>query len=115
MITGAHVVIFSADAPADRAFLRDVVRLSSVDAGDGWLVFSLPPSELALHPADEGAHELYLLTDDVASEVETLRSRGATCSDIEQQSWGSLTRVRLPGGGDLGLYQPRHRTASHEG
>ena len=109
MISGAHVIVYSADAAADRIFIRDVLGLRSVDAGDGWLIFALPPAEVALHPADHnGAHELYLLTEDVAALVSDLRGRNVRCTDPEDRGWGVLTQVTLPGGGHLGIYQPRH-------
>jgi catechol 2,3-dioxygenase-like lactoylglutathione lyase family enzyme len=109
MITGAHVIVYSADAEADRAFLRDVLGLRGVDAGEGWLIFALPPAEVAVHPAEhEGVHELYLLTEDVAELVAKLRRRGESCTEPEDYGWGVLTRVTLPGGGHIGVYEPRH-------
>jgi hypothetical protein len=118
MIFGAHVIVSSKDAAADRAFLRDVVGLSSVDAGNGWLIFALPPSEVAVHPADDtSGHELYFLCDDLKAEVAGLAKKGVPCSEVQQARWGSITHIQLPGGGALGLYQPKHplaftRTAS---
>jgi hypothetical protein len=118
MIFGAHVIVSSKDAAADRAFLRDVVGLSSVDAGNGWLIFALPPSEVAVHPADDtSGHELYFLCDDLKAEVAGLAKKGVPCSEVQQARWGSITHIQLPGGGSLGLYQPKHplaftRTAS---
>jgi catechol 2,3-dioxygenase-like lactoylglutathione lyase family enzyme len=112
MIGGAHVVLYSKDAAADRAFFRDVLGFSSVDVGNDWLIFALPPTEVAVHPADEnGAHELYFLCDDVKAEIDVLREKGVTCSDLEEPRWGSVTRIRLPGGGEVGLYQPKHPLA----
>lgn len=109
MIIGAHVIVYSGDAEADRVFLRDVLGFGSVDAGHGWLVFALPPSELAVHPADGGAgHELYLMCDDLAAEIDNLERRGVRCSTVEEARWGLVTRIELPGGGRIGLYQPRH-------
>jgi catechol 2,3-dioxygenase-like lactoylglutathione lyase family enzyme len=109
MINGAHVVIYSQDAEADRAFLRDVLGFPSVDAGHGWLIFSLPPSEAAVHPDQTGGrHELYLLCDDVEIEVAALRAKGVPCIDVTDARWGLLTRITLPGGGEIGLYQPKH-------
>jgi hypothetical protein len=110
MINGAHVILFSRDAEADRAFLRDALRFSSVDVGDGWLIFALPPAEVAVHPADaSGEHQLYLTCDDVRATVADLRQRGVEVSaDVSDEGWGLLTRIKLPGGGDLGLYEPRH-------
>jgi catechol 2,3-dioxygenase-like lactoylglutathione lyase family enzyme len=108
-ITGAHAVIYSTDADADRAFFRDVLGFEHADAGGGWLIFRLPPAELAVHPAnDNDAHELYLMCDDVRAMVAELETRGVRCTPVEQQSWGSLTRISLPGGGTLGVYEPRH-------
>jgi catechol 2,3-dioxygenase-like lactoylglutathione lyase family enzyme len=112
MITGTHVIIYTKDAKADRAFFRDVLGLRSVDAGQGWLIFALPPSEAAFHPADQnGAHEIYLMCDDLGEEIKSLQSRGVACSAVNEERWGSVTRVILPGGGKLGLYQPRHKTS----
>jgi catechol 2,3-dioxygenase-like lactoylglutathione lyase family enzyme len=112
MIIGAHTIIYSKDAEADRAFLRDVLGFADVDAGSAWLVFALPPGELAVHPSDENdVHELYLMTDDLASEIGRLTEKGVACDSVSEQRWGSLTALRLPGGGKVGLYQPRHPIA----
>lgn len=112
MIFGAHVVIFSRDAEADRAFLRDVIGFSSVDAGHGWLVFALPPAEVAVHLAEEGGrHELYLMCDDLKAEISALAKKGVRCAAVQQERWGSVTRFRLPGGSEMGLYEPKHPTA----
>lgn len=112
MIFGAHVIVYSQDAAADRAFLRDVLGFSSVDAGHGWLIFALPPSEAAVHPAEEnGRHELYLLCDDLKAEISALGEKGVQCSEVHEERWGSITRIQLPGGGVVGLYQPKHPTA----
>jgi hypothetical protein len=112
MIFGAHVVIYSGDASADRAFFRDVLGYASVDAGHDWLVFALPPAELAVHPADaDGGHELYFMCDDLRAETDALVEKGIQCSDIEEARWGSVTKIQLPGGGTVGLYQPKHPTA----
>ncbi|MFQ5680285.1 MAG: VOC family protein [Gemmatimonadota bacterium] len=109
MITGAHSIIFSTSPEADRAFLRDVLGLPHVDVGDGWLIFGLPPSEVAVHPSDENdVHELYLLCDDVAALVEEMETRGVSVSPVRDEGWGSLTHLMLPGGGKIGVYQPRH-------
>ena len=109
MLNGAHAVIYSKDADADRAFLRDVVGLRGVDAGGGWLIFGLPPSEVAVHPAEENDdHELFLMCDDVQGFVAEMQARGVACSPIQTPGWGMLTQVSLPGGGKLGVYQPRH-------
>lgn len=112
MISGAHIILYSKDAEADRRFLRDVLGFKSVDAGHGWLIFALPLSEAAVHPAEEnGSHELYLMCDDLTAETAALAAKGVTCSQVEEQRWGSITKVPLPGGGHLGLYQPKHPTA----
>jgi hypothetical protein len=112
MIFGAHVIVYSKDAEADRAFFRDVFRLHSVDAGHNWLIFALPPAEAAIHPHDENnAHELYFMCDDLESEIKDLRERNVSCSEIQEARWGSITAVQLPGGGKVGLYQPRHPMA----
>ena len=109
MITGAHTILYSRDADADRAFFRDVLGFHSVDAGGGWLIFALPPAELAAHPDDTGGrHELYLMCDDISSTVDELRAKGAEIGDVTDAGWGLLTSIRLPGGGELGLYEPRH-------
>ena len=109
MIYGAHLILYSTDADADRAFLRDVLGFASVDAGHGWLIFALPPAEAAVHPAGENdRRELYLMCDDLHSEISRLAEKGIACSDVQTPEWGLLTRIRLPGGGDLGLYQPKH-------
>ena len=113
MITGSHLVMFSPDAEADRAFLRDVLGFAHVDAGSGWLIFKLPPAEVAVHPADgPSGHELFLMCDDVEAAVRDLAARGVECAPIEQERWGSVTRVRLPSGADVGLYEPRHPRAT---
>ncbi len=113
MIIGAHAILYSTDADATRGFLRDVLGLPSVDAGGGWLIFGLPPAEVAVHPTEgDTQHELYLMCDDIQTTVADLRSRGAQVSrPVTDQGWGLLTSLRLPGGVDLGLYQPRHPTA----
>jgi catechol 2,3-dioxygenase-like lactoylglutathione lyase family enzyme len=108
MIFGAHVIVYSEDAEADRAFFADALGFPSVDAGHGWLIFALPPAELAVHPADAGAHELYLMCDDLRSEMAGLAAKGVEFSEIEEARWGSVVKLRLPGGGQVGLYQPRH-------
>ena len=109
MIDGGHVIIYSRDAEADRAFFRNVLKFKHVDVHQGWLIFKLPPSEIAVHPSDENdMHEFYLMTDDLDGEIAALKKAGASCEEPAQQAWGRLTRIRLPGGGTLGLYQPRH-------
>lgn len=112
MIDGAHVVIYSQDAEADRAFFRNTLGFAFVDAGHGWLIFALPPAEVAVHPAEaNGRHELYFLCDDLKAEISALEKKGVRCSEVQEERWGSLTRIRLPGGGDVGLYQPKHASA----
>lgn len=109
MLNGAHAVIYSRDAERDRAFLRDVLGLEGIDAGGGWLIFGLPPAEIAVHPAEANdAHELFLMCDDVEGFVAEMRSKGVECSPIQSPGWGVLTQINLPGGGRLGVYQPRH-------
>lgn len=111
-IVGAHTIIYSKDAEADRAFLRDVLGFTNVDAGGGWLIFALPPSEAAVHPSDEnGKHELYLLTDNVEAEIAKLRAANIACDAIDDRRYGRVTTITLPGGGRLGLYEPRHPLA----
>ena len=112
MISAAHVIVYSKNAEADRAFFRDVLGFKSVDAGHGWLIFALPPAEAAFHPSDgDGVHELYFMCDDLKAEIAAFAKKGVKCSKVEEQRWGSITKIRLPGGGDLGLYQPKHPTA----
>jgi len=112
MISGAHVIVYSNNAEADRAFLRDVLEFKSVDAGHGWLIFALPPAEVAFHPSDEnGVHELYFMCDDLKAEIASLVEKGIACSEVQEARWGSVTKIRLPGGGEVGLYQPKHPTA----
>lgn len=109
MINGAHVMIFSRDAEKDREFLRDVLRIPSIDSGGGWLIFKLPPAELGVHPADsEERHELYLMCEDIDALIETLASQGVECAEPAEEYWGRCTGITLPGGGKLGVYQPRH-------
>jgi predicted enzyme related to lactoylglutathione lyase len=110
-ITGVHTILYTDDPAADRAFFADVLGLTWVDAGDGWLIFALPPSELAAHPApaDGGGYELYLMCDDIEATVCELAAKGAEFSSgVTQQRWGLITTIRLPGGGRLGLYEPLH-------
>ncbi|MEP7235973.1 MAG: extradiol dioxygenase [Ignavibacteriota bacterium] len=112
MINGAHTIIYSKDAEADRKFFTDILQFPSVDVGGGWLIFKLPPGEAAFHPdEDNDRHELYFMCDDVKSEIETLGKSGVKCSEIQEERWGSLTSIMLPGGGKIGLYQPKHPTA----
>jgi hypothetical protein len=108
-ITGAHAIIYSTHPDTDRAFMRDVLDLPNVDVGDGWLIFALPPAEVAVHPSDRnGVHELYLMCDDVEALIAEMKKRGVACSPVQNLGWGLLTAVTLPGGGKLGIYQPRH-------
>jgi catechol 2,3-dioxygenase-like lactoylglutathione lyase family enzyme len=112
MIFGAHMIVYSKDAEADRAFFRDVLGFASVDAGHGWLIFKLPPAEAAVHPGDENdICELYLMCDDLTAEMLALAKKGVACSEVQEARWGSITRIQLPGGGKAGLYQPKHPTA----
>jgi len=108
VIIGAHSIIYSTNPEADRAFLRDVLGMPNVDVGGGWLIFGLPPAELAVHPGENEVHEFYLMCDDVAAFVADMSARGVVCGPLHQQPWGALTQIVLPGGGKLGVYQPRH-------
>jgi predicted enzyme related to lactoylglutathione lyase len=122
MITGAHFLLYSKDAAADRAFFRDVLQFRTVDAGEGWLIFALPPAELGIHPGDGGFVQvhaemrllgalLYLMCDDLNSMMRSLEAKGVTCTPVMEAGWGITTTLRLPSGGQIGLYQPRHPTA----
>jgi hypothetical protein len=123
MLIGAHILIYSENPDADRAFFRDVLGFRSVDVGGGWLIFKLPPAEAALHPTGEDkrnlAHErprmldasLYLMCDDLRAQIELLKAKNVRCTEIEEASWGIKTTIELPSGGEVGLYQPRHATA----
>ena len=109
MINGAHAIIYSTNADADRAFFRDVLKLRSVDVGGGWLIFALPPAEVAVHPSDEDEkHELYLMCGDIETFVAEMKKRRIVCGPVQDEGWGLLSQVVLPGGGKLGVYQPRH-------
>jgi hypothetical protein len=109
MITGAHSIIYSTSPEADRAFLRDVLKLPHVDVGHGWLIFGLPPAEVAVHPSEKNdVHEFYLMCDDVKNFVATMKAHNISCDDIQDQGWGVLAHIALPGGGKIGVYQPRH-------
>ncbi|WP_042371185.1 VOC family protein [Streptacidiphilus neutrinimicus] len=114
MINGAHVVVYSSDAEADRAFFRDVLGMPSVDAGRGWLIFQAPPAEIAFHPATSvHSHELMLMCDDLMGTMAELQAKGVEFTrPVEQLAWGLLTGLRLPGGGDLALYEPSHPRAN---
>ena len=109
MIIGAHSIIYSTDPESDREFLRDVLHFPHVDVGGGWLIFALPPSEVAVHPSEENnVHEFYLMCDDVNAFIADMKKRRIACSAVHAQPWGLLTEVTLPGGGKLGVYEPRH-------
>ena len=112
MINGAHVIIYSKDAEADRVFLRDVLKLTNVDVGGGWLIFGLPPAEVAVHPSEKnGVHELYLMCDDIQATVSELEAKGVEfTAPVSDEGFGLLTKMRVPGAGELGLYEPRHAT-----
>ena len=115
MITGVHAIAFSPDAPKLRAFLADVLNLPSADAGGGWLIFALPPAELAVHPTDGGSrHELYLMCDDIHATLAELRSKGVEVArDVSDQGWGLLAAIRLPDGAEFAIYQPKHPSPLH--
>ena len=109
MIIGAHSIIYSTNPEADRAFLRNVLKLPNVDVGEGWLIFGLPPAEVAVHPSQKNdVHEFYLMVDDVEALVAEMKKHGVATSPVQNQGWGLLTQITLPGGGKLGVYQPRH-------
>jgi catechol 2,3-dioxygenase-like lactoylglutathione lyase family enzyme len=122
MITGAHILLYSKNPEADRAFFRDVLGLCAVDAGEGWLIFALPPSEAALHPCNGDSRQLhggrhllgavlYFMCDDLHAFIEALSAKNVGCTPVEEAPWGIKTSIRLPSGGEIGLYQPRHPTA----
>ena len=122
MITGAHFLLYSKNPEADRKFFRDVLQFRAVDAGEGWLIFALPPAEMGIHPSSEGFAQLhaehnllgtvlYLMCDDLPSFVKSLQAKNVQCTEIEQAQWGIKTTIKLPSGGEIGLYQPRHPTA----
>jgi len=109
MITGAHSIIYSKNSEADRDFLRDVLQLPHVDVGRGWLIFGLPPAEVAVHPSEENnQHEFYLMCDDIEAFVAEMKEKGVACGPVQDMGWGLLSQLTLPGGGNLGVYQPRH-------
>jgi glyoxalase/bleomycin resistance protein/dioxygenase superfamily protein len=119
MINGAHILLYSKDAEADRAFLRDVLEFRAVDAGYGWLIFALPPTEVAVHPGDAPAADvvpelhasLYLMCDDIRAFITSMESKKVACSSIATERWGLRTSMKLPSGGELGVYQPTHPAA----
>jgi hypothetical protein len=109
MINGAHSIIYSKNPDADRNFLRDVLKLPHVDVGHGWLIFGLPPAEVAVHPSEKNdVHEFYLMCEDIQALVQAMKAHSISCGPVQNQGWGLLTQVILPGGGKLGIYQPRH-------
>jgi hypothetical protein len=109
VLIGAHSIIFSTNPGADRTFLRDVLRLPNVDVGEGWLIFGLPPAELAVHPSNKNdVHEIYLMCDDIEAFVAKMKTHNIACGPVQNPGWGLLTHVTLPSGGKLGIYQPRH-------
>ena len=113
MIDGAHAIIYSRDADADRAFLRDVLGLEHIDVGGGWLIFALPPSEVAVHPSEENDHhELFFLCKDIKAFVAAMTARGLSCGPVKTERWGFITQLTLPGGGKIGVYEPRHARAA---
>jgi catechol 2,3-dioxygenase-like lactoylglutathione lyase family enzyme len=112
MINGAHVVLYSKDPEADRQFFRDVLKFPSVDAGHGWLIFALPPAEVAFHPAEKNnVHEFYFMCDSLKRTMGALKKKKVKCGPVTEQRWGSLTEITLPGGGRIGLYEPKHPRA----
>lgn len=112
MFTGLHAILYSKDAERLRSFFRDVLEWKHVDAGRGWLIFAAPPAELAMHPTEgEGGAELYLMCDDLDATIRQLKTKGVECGAVSNQGWGLLTHLKLPDGGKLGLYEPRHPTA----
>ncbi len=122
MITGAHFLLYSKNPEADRKFFRDVLQFRAVDAGEGWLIFALPPAEMGIHPSSEGFAQLhaehnllgtvlYLMCGDLPSFVKWLQAKKVQCTEIEEAGWGIKTTIELPSGGEIGLYQPRHPTA----
>lgn len=117
MITGVHAIVFSPDAEKVRAFFADVLGLSSTDAGGGWLIFALPPAELAVHPDEgDGRHELYLMCDDIQATLAELQGKGVEVArGVSDQGWGLLAAIRLPDGEELPIYQPRHRSPLQPG
>lgn len=109
MISGTHVMIYSQDAEADRAFLRDVLEIPCIDSGGGWLIYRLPPTELGVHPGERNdVHEFYLMCDDLDDTLERLRNKGVTPGPVATQEWGRSAAIPLPGGGQLGLYEAYH-------
>jgi hypothetical protein len=113
MIVGAHSIIYSTDPDADRAFFRDILKFPHVDVGGGWLIFSLPPAEVAFHPAESnGKHEFYLICDDIVAFLSSMKQQRVPCSAIRDEPWGRLVDITLPGGGQVGVYQAHHKRPS---
>jgi predicted enzyme related to lactoylglutathione lyase len=109
VLTGAHIVVYSKDADADRKFFKEILAFRSLDAGEGWLIFAVPGAEVAFHPHEENnKHEMYFTCDDIKAQIAALKKRGAQVGEISEERWGTLTTVSLPGGGAIGLYQPKH-------
>jgi hypothetical protein len=109
MISGIHLIIYSKNAEEDKKFFREILKLPNVDVGDGWLIFGLPPSELAVHPHSKNdLHEIYLMCKDIKLFVKQMVKHKITCSEVQDQGWGLLVQLTLPGGGKLGIYEPRH-------
>lgn len=114
MIVGAHSIIYSNQPEADRVFLKDVIRLDSTDVGGGWLIFGLPPSELAVHPSQKNtSHEFFLICEDMQTFTALMAENGINCTDVQEESWGLLVYVTLPGGGRMGVYEARHERPDH--
>jgi catechol 2,3-dioxygenase-like lactoylglutathione lyase family enzyme len=119
MITGAHIVVYTTDPEADRAFFRDVLQFNSVDAGQGWLIFALPPAEAAFHDADrtdppaKARHELFFICDDIAATLRDLAQKNVPVSAVSEQRWGKLATFTLPGGSKVRIYQPKHPRPTH--
>lgn len=109
MITGAHSIIYSSDPEADRDFFKNILKFPNVDIGHGWLIFGLPPSEVAIHPSDKsGSSEFYLMCDDIKLFLKEMAKNNVKCSPVDEQRWGLITHLTLPGGGKLGVYEPKH-------
>jgi predicted enzyme related to lactoylglutathione lyase len=121
MIMGAHLLLYSKDPDADREFFRDVLNFPTVDAGEGWLIFGLPPAEAGIHPVDEGSSQgsaskmlgavLYLMCDDIDGAIASFKAKNVQCSEVQAAGWGRVTTIPLPSGATIGMYQPRHATA----
>jgi len=115
MLTGAHVVVYSKDADADRRFFKDILGFQFVDAGHGWLIFALPAAEVAFHPRDKNnQHEMYFVCDNLKTQMDALKTKGVHFGEIAEERWGTRTTISLPGGGKIGLYEPKHPVAFHK-